>query len=111
MGIDPLRPSGPGAPGANPSQTNAAQGSAADPARAPAVRQTAGESDGGDTIQLSTASLALQAQAEAHASVPPSGTMSTQQMQAVLNRVVTGYYDQPDVHQAVAQRLAGGSAG
>jgi hypothetical protein len=98
MAIDPLHSSTGGAAQAGPAPSNAS-----DPVRSPTVRQDGSDADPGDTIQLSTASLALQAQAGEAAGTPPSGTMSSAQLQVVLGRVASGYYDQPDVRDAVVQ--------
>jgi hypothetical protein len=98
MAIDPLRSSTGGA-----AQTGQALPSASDPVRSNTVRQGASDGDPGDTIQLSTASLALQAQAGEMAGAPPSGTMSSAQMQVVLGRVASGYYDQPDVRDTIVR--------
>jgi hypothetical protein len=100
--IDPVNSSAAGSARAAASQTGATQQTAQDAVRSPAVRQDAGDGSTGDTIQLSATSLALQAQSGA-ASAPPSGTMSADQMQTVLGRVTSGYYDQPSARDAVAQ--------
>jgi hypothetical protein len=102
MAIDPLHSSTGGA-----AQTGPALPSATDPARATPARQGGTEGDPGDTIQLSTASLALQAQTGEVAGSPPTGTMSPAQLQIVLGRVASGYYDQPDVRDTVVHGVSG----
>jgi hypothetical protein len=106
MAIDPVNGSTAGTGRANASQTGAAQQSAPDAARATTVRQGTSDADPGDTIQLSTTTLELQSQAGA-AAAPPAGTVTTEQMQAVLGRVTSGYYDQSSTRSAVAQSIWG----
>jgi len=104
MAIDPVHSPAAGSTGASASQAGGTQQAAPEALRNATVRQGASECDHGDTIQLSTTSLSLQAQASGGA--PPSGTMSAAQMRSVLGRVVSGYYDQPAARDAVAQGVA-----
>jgi hypothetical protein len=102
MAIDPLNSSTGGA-----GRAGQALPSASNPVRSPNARQSASDGEPGDTIQLSTASLALQAQAGEVAGSPPSGTMSSAQLQIVLGRVASGFYDQPDARDTVVQGVMG----
>jgi len=105
MPIDPVNANTAGSSRAGAPQVGAQQ-AAPDVVRAPAVRQTATDGLHGDTIQLSSTSLTLNAQAGAVVSAPPVGTMSPVRMQGVLGRLASGFYDQPSTRDAVARGVA-----
>ena len=101
MAIDPLHSPSTGAasPGAaQPDATERAQ----DSVRTPGTSGATPPVDPGDTVQLSSVSLALQGQAES----PPSGTISPERLQAILARVMSGFYETPVARNAVVQGLA-----
>jgi hypothetical protein len=58
-----------------------------------------------DTVELSSASVRLSGQAVG-ADAPPSGTLSTERMQSILDRLSNHHYDQPAVHAAIASGVA-----
>src|SRR6185437_8154317 len=106
MGIDPVH--SPLAGGST--RTDAPAAGVPQPATPEAARsgtrQGVDARDAGDSIQLSSASLALHANAAASAGAPPSGTVSADRMRSVLSRVASGYYDQPGPRAASAAGVA-----
>jgi hypothetical protein len=101
MAIDPVHTSGAGAAQSGAAEARASQQPTPDAARNSA-RAATSPTDPGDTLQVSAASLALQAQAAS----PPAGTISAERLQMVLGRVMSGYYDQGMPRDAVARGVA-----
>lgn len=91
-GLVPIRPQPPQESGSTVPQDVSAQG-------------TNGASP--DRVEISPEARALAAQSSADIGTPPTEhTLSTDQMHRVLDRLASGFYDQPEVQDVVAQRAA-----
>lgn len=58
----------------------------------------------GDSVELSSASLGMAQQTETAREIP-QGEVPADRMQAILRRLADGFYDRPEVRDALARRV------
>ena len=71
------------------------------------IKRRKGAGRKGDTVEISKAARALGAQSVSRADLDSVGDVRQARVEAVRQRVAAGYYDLPDVREAVAEAILG----